>query len=220
MYDLDLCHLGNQCGPGIIIDDILNIRKKTLFMLGIYGFNNILNFLKEANYEKIYDKKYLKKEANNHVRHSKYGFTFNHEYKIENSNFTNYDAVKDRFDQKIKNFREMLKNPKKTVFINVVERVDTLQLEDMVNWLKDNKGNFHLIIFTDKDYTTKYQSEHLSIIRLKNTFCNWWVMPDKTKACLYEEMYNNFIKCLEKKTIVNNFPKNYKDTDYGKAHPA
>jgi len=34
MYQLELYHLGDQCEPGIIIDDILNIRQKTLFMLG------------------------------------------------------------------------------------------------------------------------------------------------------------------------------------------
>ena len=45
MYSVDLCHLGDNCEPGILINDILNIDKKTLFMLALYGFNNIVNYV-------------------------------------------------------------------------------------------------------------------------------------------------------------------------------
>ncbi len=38
----------------IIIEDILNIRKKTLFMLGIYEFNDIINFLSNNDNNKNY----------------------------------------------------------------------------------------------------------------------------------------------------------------------
>ena len=218
MYNLDLCHLGNQCAPGIIIDDILNIRKKTLFMLGIYHFNDILNFLKDGYYEKIYDRNYLENQGND-VKHTLYKFIFNHEFTIENWQITNYDAVKNRFDEKIRNFREMLQSNHKTIFINVAEDVDNLNIDGMLKWLKENKRNFHLIIITDRHYNTGYQSENLSIIKLGNSFRSWWSMSDKTKANLYEEMYSKFIKCLEQKNIENNFPKNYRDTEYGKTHP-
>ena len=59
MYSLNLYHLGDHCEPGIIINDILNIKTKTLFMLGVYSFNNIISYLNDNDYEKIYDKKYL-----------------------------------------------------------------------------------------------------------------------------------------------------------------
>uniref|UniRef100_A0A6C0LCY7 Papain-like cysteine peptidase n=1 Tax=viral metagenome TaxID=1070528 RepID=A0A6C0LCY7_9ZZZZ len=219
MYNLDLCHLGNQCAPGIIIDDILNVRKKTLFMLGIYHFNDILEFLKDGYYEKIYDRNFLENQENNNVRHSLYKFTFNHEFTIENWQITNYDLVKNRFDEKIRNFREMLHSNNKTIFINVFDNIDTLNIDGMLNWLRENKRNFHLIIITDKHYNTGYESENLSIIKLENSFSEWWNMSDNTKANLYQEMYNKFITCLEHKNIENNFPKNYMDTEYGRAHP-
>lgn len=218
MYNLDLCHLGNQCAPGIIIDDILNIRKKTLFMLGIYHFNDILEFLKNGSYEKIYDRNYLENQGND-VKHTLYKFIFNHEFTIENWQITNYDAVKNRFDEKIRNFREMLQSNHKTIFINVAEDIDNLNIDGMLKWLKENKRNFHLIIITDRHYNTRYESENLSIIKLENSFRGWWNMSDNTKVNLYQEMYNKFITCLEQKNIENNFPKNYKDTDYGKARP-
>jgi len=218
MYYFDLCHLGNQCAPGIIIDDILNIRKKTLCMLGIYHFNDILEFLKDGSYEKIYDRNYLETQGND-VKHTLYKFIFNHEFTIENWQITNYDAVKNRFDEKIRNFREMLQSNHKTIFINVAEDVDTLNIDGMLNWLKENKRTFHLIIITDRHYNTRHESENLSIIKLENSFRGWWNMSDNTKVNLYQEIYNKFINCLEHKNIENNFPKNYTDTEYGRAHP-
>lgn len=218
MYNLDLCHFGNQCAPGIIIDDILNIRKKYLFMLGMYDFNKILNFLKDDKYEKIYDKIYLKIDGND-VVHKLYDFVFNHEFKIENSTFTNYDAVKKRFDEKIGNFRKMLSSENKTVFITVAKDVDELKINDMLKWLKDHKKDFHLIIITDKEYSNKKESEYHSIIKLEKSFDRWWVMEDKHKVVLYKEMYNKFIACLKSKKIKNNFPERYANTEYGKSHP-
>lgn len=219
MYDLDLCHLGDKCAPGIIIDDILNIRKKCLFMLGKYSFNKILNYLQDDNYEKIYDKKLLEKCDNNIVKHKLYKFTLNHEFKIVDSKFTNYKDVKNRFKEKIKNFRQMLSSESKTVFINVTNDVDKLKLDDMLIWLKEHKKNFHLIIITDKEYSANGESEDHTIIKLENTCKKWWLMKDEEKAILYEEMYNKFIACLEYRNIENNFPKCYEDSEYGKAHP-
>lgn len=218
MYNLDLCHFGNQCAPGIIIDDILNICKKYLFMLGVYDFNKILNFLKDDKYEKIYDKTYLEIDKNC-VFHKLYNFTFNHEFKIENSNFTNYDTVKKRFDEKIVNFRKMLSSKNKTIFITVADYVDELKINDMLNWLKEHKKNFHLIIITDKKYSNKHESKDHTIIKIENTYKKWWLMEDKKKAIVYEEMYNKFIDCLKDRNIENNFPKCYKESEYGKAHP-
>ena len=55
IYKIDLCHLGDACAPGIIINHILNIKKKTLFMLAVYHFNDIITYLNDNNYENIYN---------------------------------------------------------------------------------------------------------------------------------------------------------------------
>jgi hypothetical protein len=53
MYTFDLCHLGDNCAPGIIMSECLNIRKKTLFMLGFYNFNDILKVFNIMRYTRI-----------------------------------------------------------------------------------------------------------------------------------------------------------------------
>ena len=219
MYNLDLCHFGNQCAPGILIDDILNIHKKTLFMLGIFRFNDILHYLNENNYENIYDKKCLVPNSNTDVVHTSYYFHFNHDYIIENSNFTNYDFVKKRFDVKIKNFRDMLANESKTIFINFCENIDTIDINGMLLWLQNNKKNFHLIIFTYNDYSSNYESNNLSIIKLQNNYGGWWDLNEQKKVILYNEIYEEFLNCLENANIENDFPKTYNNTYYGKIHP-
>jgi hypothetical protein len=52
MCSIELCHFGDHCEPGIIIDDILKQSKKCLFMLGVYNFNNIYKYLIDDDYEK------------------------------------------------------------------------------------------------------------------------------------------------------------------------
>ena len=56
---IDLYHFGDQCAPGIIINDILKQKNKKMFMLAVYIFNDILNYLTEFDLNSIYDKKYL-----------------------------------------------------------------------------------------------------------------------------------------------------------------
>jgi len=104
----DLLYFGDHCGPGIVIWDILNKRDKLLFMLGSFTFDNILLFLKDRNFNSIYDKNYLVNSKNknikpnitsglnqnvhfdnplydnplydNCIKHSKYNFNFLHDY--------------------------------------------------------------------------------------------------------------------------------------------
>ena len=55
----DLIDFGDNCLPHILVRDILFLKQKTLFTLGVYQFNNILKYLNEGNYEDIYKKEYL-----------------------------------------------------------------------------------------------------------------------------------------------------------------
>jgi len=214
MSKIDLCHFGEFCEPGIIINDILEINKKNLFMLGIYEFNNILTYLNDANYEKIYDKEFLiipePNSSITSVRHSLYNFRFNHDYKFRHSQIFNYDIVRNRFDIKIKNFREMLVDPKMCVFITFTINVDNLKINEMLEWLSLNKKTFHLIIFTNNDFSITYDSyKNLSIIKLKNSYQKWWVMNKMLKMNLYKEIYEKFINCLKECNIEHDFPLKY-----------
>jgi len=49
MTDIELCHFGEQFPPDIIINEILKINKKSLFMFPIYCFNDILFYLNNCN---------------------------------------------------------------------------------------------------------------------------------------------------------------------------
>jgi len=211
MNNIELCHFGDMCAPGIIINYILKQEVKTLFMLGKYSFNDILLYLEDCNYENIYNKDHLTILPNNEVKHTKYNFVFNHDYIIDKSNLTNYNIVRDRFNLKIKNFRNMLSSENICVFITFSVNVDSLKIEEMINWLKLNKKRFHLIIITNKEYISK-NILHVSIIKLNPSYEEYWLMDVKTKATLYKEIYEEFINCLKQNNIEHKFPLTYPGT--------
>ena len=215
---ISLYHLGDRCGPGIIIDDILKQKKKCLFMLGFYPFNDILHYLNDNHYENIYNKKYLLPDANDStfVYHTGYNFIFNHDYVTSNGEITNYDFVKQRFDLKIKNFREMLGEDNLCIFINFTDNVAELKIVDMLIWLNNHKKNFHLIIFTTNPDVSSYYSEHdrLSIIMLKKQYNSWFTLPKEEKMDLYREIYGEFLECLKVNHIIHDFPKSFEETHY------
>jgi hypothetical protein len=212
-YNVELCHFGDDCAPGIIIDDILNIHKKQLFMLGYYNLNDILSYLMDNNYMAIYDKNYLKNH-NQHVEHEKYRFIFNHDYKLENNEIINYDFIKNRFENKINNFEKNLRLEKFTIFINFSQNVDDIRILDVLNWLKNNKKNFHLMIFTSNHYSNYFSEPNLSIIKLSRDYQQWWNMEPEIKENVYKEIYEKFIEVCKNKNIHNNFPQTFRETNY------
>ena len=125
--DIELCHLGDDCASGIIIDDIIYQKKKLLFMLGEYNFNDIFNYLNDNKFEEIYNKDKLI-IVKNGVKHKDYNFLFNHDYVINNYTLTNYDFIKLRFDEKIKNFRGILASGNTCIFITFTKDIDKLFL--------------------------------------------------------------------------------------------
>jgi len=211
MYNVDLCHLGDACASGIIIDEILNIRKKTLFMLGMYQFNNILKYLHDGVYENIYNKDDLYIDV--HVKHRQYNFGFNHDYLIKDAEITNYDFIKARFDLKIKNFKESLVSPNKKLYITFTSIFNRLNITDMLEWLNKNAINYHLIIFTDNTNTSPCAQPNLSIIKVSK-FGGWWLFTPENKTVLYREIYEKFIDCCANLNIDHNFPKTFDETYY------
>jgi hypothetical protein len=205
LYMLELCHLGDDCAPGIIINDILKQKEKHLFMLGVYRFNDILLYLENCNYEKIYDNDDLIILPNNHVKHIKYNFVFNHDYKITNSQINNYDNIRDRFNKKINTFRQIITSENMCVFIVFTKEIENLKISNMLNFLSNNKKFFHIMIFTSKKNNIS-NSHCCSIINLKNNYEHWYKMDETCKKTLYEEIYEKFIDCLKVCNINHNFP--------------
>jgi len=210
-YAVDLCHFGEDCAPGIIINDILNQKDKLLFMLGNYRLNDILFYLKDGNYEKIYDKEDLIILPNNHVKHRTYNFVFNHEYRINRPELTNYEFVRNRFDLKITNFRTMLSSQTMCIFIVFTENVDQLNLTEMLEWLSINKKNFHLMIFTSTHFNTVSHSKFCSILKLTKDYTTWYkVCCQGDKIAIYKEIYDKFINCLNQRNIQHDFPLEFR----------
>jgi len=220
MYKIDLCHLGNNCEPGIIIDKILTINKKTLFMLGMYHFNNIISYLKDGCFENIYNKEFLSIRMNetNIVDHTKYKFAFNHDYKHDNSEITNYDFVKNRFDEKIQNFKTMLTSNTPTILINFSSHVHGMKISEMMQWFNENKiasKRIVLFIFTYNDFDlSKETIENVFIIKLQQTTCGWWKMEKSEQLILYQEIYEKFIQCCDQAFSNHDFPRTFLETGY------
>jgi hypothetical protein len=220
MYKIDLCHLGNNCEPGILIDKILKNNKKTLFMLGVYGFNNIIPYLKDGCFEDIYKKEYLSIRMNETsvVDHTKYKFGFNHDYKHDNSEITNYDFVKNRFDEKIQNFKTMLTTDTTTIIINFSSNINVMKIVEMMRWFNENKiavKKILLFIFTYNDFdVSKETIDNVFIIKLQNTFHSWWKMEKSEQFILYQEIYEKFIECCDKVVADHDFPRTFMETGY------
>ena len=211
---VELCHLGDNCAPGIIINDILHIRQKCLFMLGLYNFNDILFYLNDNDFENIYNREHLVNESNVWIYHNVYKFIFNHDYHLENGEITNYDFIKDRFDIKIKNFREMLSSDNTCVFISFTENINYIEIGGMLYWLTLNKKKFHLMIFTNNTYNSTFSPEHLSIIKLDTSYEKWYEKDSGYKYILYKEIYEKFIHHLHIHNISNDFPKTFESINF------
>ena len=204
-----LVHFGNCCAPGIIINDILNIKGKQLFQLGVYNFNDILEYLKESKYEEIYDKSHLffdnvkitefyshlnEYKTGPSILNKKYNFKFNHDYVMQDYKIMNYKFIVDSFNTKIKNFKECLEIESKIIFI-VFTNID-IKVFEMIKLLKEKTNNwFKLVVFTNNKSLNCY-FEKAKLIYLNNEYDNWFLKSPKDRLILYAEIYNKFYKTV------------------------
>lgn len=235
---INFVHFGNQCAPGIIINEILGNKQKNLFQLGIYEFDNIYKYLVDESYESIYDNKYLVICKDNgeeispticpsqtvgfqhekKVTHTKYGFVFNHDYNY-NSNYelTNYNFIVDIFNQKISNFKEILYSQNNFVYF-IVFTFQHIMIDRMIEYLLTKRKHFKLIIFTsqhnianDLISNNKY-IEYYTVIKLDRQLTRWYKLEGTNKNDLYAEIYNKFLLVDD---LISYLPK-FEDTVYGK----
>ena len=163
----DIIDFGDNCLPHILIRDILFLKQKTLFTLGIYGFNDILNYLKDETYEDIYKKEYLTYNgapiADFHSKYqfytqspkiinTKYNFGFMHHFNLDVSTncINNYDYVVGQFNTKIAEFKNYLASDKRKIFVNCsfYNSIETIKIDEMIETLnKLTQSKYYIFIY-------------------------------------------------------------------------
>lgn len=211
-----LCHFGDQCGPGILINDILCIREKNLFQLAIYGFNDIIRYLKNWNLYDIYDINYLctpngeklqvhpdisekRYHGVQEIRHSIYNFLFNHNYHVSDDLYIlNYHFNMETFNEKIKNFQTNISDEENFIyFINFSNNPDIPKVDQMVELLLQKRNNFKIILFTcsserAEQINQNRHKEYYQVILLSISYESWWTKDLNGRYELYKEIYEKF----------------------------
>ena len=213
-----LHHLGNNCAPGIIINDILGIKQKSLFMLLFIPFWSMVDYITNDNLEEIHDFDHWIIE-NGAARHTKYKFGFNHECKFnDQKELINADKIHARFTEKIDYFRG--NDPQKVyVYIHFThqcmdEEFYTPYIHRLVSWFQQQNRNFHILVFTDNAANLDKGSEHVHVAFLDTNWDQWWE-PTRKKA-LYATIYSTFLAAMAAHVTPNHaFPKSFEETPIG-----
>jgi len=240
----DVLYFGNDCLTSIIISDILQQKRKLLFSLGVFPFNNILQFLKEKHWWTITDKQYLK-PMNNHnkdgiqfkneessfahisfgemhkmIVHTKYNFIFNHDYiySEEDNTILNYEFIERIYNEKINNNWILFTNDNPLIFISFMDNTNDIvnTLDEMIEVLNSyiNK-KYYLFIFT-KENTIQTTHENVIFIILKNDYRDWYKVDLSTKNIIYKEIYDSFYNTTQALQLNHHFPT-FEESNYYKA---
>ena len=180
-------------------------------MLARYGFNDIIQYLNDNTLENIYDKQYLKVLSITDVKHTKYNFVFNHDYKITNGIITNYDNIVERFKEKINDWKNMcVDKTSPTIFIHcsIKENLNELHITKMMTALRNQRpeGPNYMFIFTDKDDIT-VDIENVTIIPITGErICYPWELSGDKRKNAERHVYSKFIDALKMNNIEHKFP--------------
>jgi hypothetical protein len=218
LNNVTLFYFGDHCEPSMLIDFILKIKTKNMFMLGWYLFNDNLNYLEDDNLKDIYSKKYLKvknyQSSLHEIVHTKYNFLFNHDFKCdEKGNIINYDHIKERFDEKIENFKLLYNNnSKKKIFISFSENITDNDYDKFIDFFDSNT---YLLQFTNSNLKPNKKYKNIKIIKLENNYQIWYKLepldapssiedifkyadnPQYPRYKLYKEVYEKFINYVK-----------------------
>jgi hypothetical protein len=225
----DIIDFGDNCLPHILIKEILFLKQKTLFTLGVFGFNDILKYLKNENMEEIYEKELLtydNKPIENFydkykfytqspkIINTKFNFGFLHHfnYDVSNNCINNYDFVVEQFNNRIREFKNIIHNEKKLIFVNFAfySSLKNMKIDEMMNTLNGmiTKKYYMFIFLYDyerlsnnineeyDDFCKELFNKHnnIKIIFLKSDFSDWWKQTENVKRILYGEMCQGFLK--------------------------
>lgn len=218
MSQPELIHFGEQCAPGIIINDILGQKRKNLFQMGFYSFNGILAYLTQNQLETIYQPDLLVNASNQPLagiksvvskyghsgqtvaRHRQYGFGYNHDFIVENNTITNHNFAVALYQEKIRNFLADLASPAPKVFITFTQNVTPLSITPMVELLRARLSScrFVLLIFTPGNEPSPVAPPEVEIIRLERQFDKWWEINMPQREPLYRSIYTKFHSAMTK----------------------
>lgn len=221
--EIEFLHFGERCGPYIIINLMLKNNKKTLFQLGVYPFNTIVNILEDEKFDDIINLEYIryngnkvdfleidKKKAYSHCSaftNIKYeGLQLQHDYELEENTIINYNFINESHNIKKTNFYNSIKNNNFLCFICLLFSTNILDLEfeKMVYILKHKYSieSFIITIFTnDKDGISKLPSnlpKEYEIIFVENDYRIDIYESDEYRINLYKDMWEKFRDVLKK----------------------
>jgi hypothetical protein len=215
-------HFGERCHPFIIINMILGINVKTLFQLGIYPFNILIQILHDETFDDIINPQYLKSENYNKLKYldvdilnnychnntilcnTKYdGLKLVHDYDCENDTIINYNFIQNSHKLKQKNFYEYIQSGDFLCFITFLfeSNLKDLQYEKMSNVLFEKYGvkDFIIIIFTnDTNPIPENIPKCYEIIILNDEYRDDIHRSDEYRTTIYKEIWEKF-RCVMKK---------------------
>ena len=135
------------------------------------------------------------------IFHTKYNFEFVHDYQYNpgTNTVSNYNYIKNKYEKKIKNFKELLNNNNKlilTVYQPLcTSKYKTLQIDDMMITLKEKYPNkiFFLIIFTDSKIIDS-NLDNVYVEKLKLELLYHWFNTDNGSN---KEINSKYQKIIE-----------------------
>lgn len=234
--EIDFLHFGERCGPYIIINVLLDIHKKTLFQLGVFPFNTIIQVLKDEKFEDIINTNYLTynekcvsfleddtfenfTHESKNLKNEKYqGLFLAHDYAIEgdDNKIINYNFIQKQHKIKISNFYESIRSGKFLCFIcySFDTSIDNFLYDEMVDVLKNkyNIEDFVIIIFTNENINDKLKlniPKEYEIIFVDD-YKNDIMMDTPYRLNLYRDMWEKFRFAMNKYGYTfNDFDNDY-----------
>ena len=200
---------------------ILQNHKKTLFQLGIFPFNTIVQILEEAQFNDIINLDYLRLNGNKvdylendtfhnyaHVNsnctHTKYkNLELVHDYAFDGNTITNKKFIEASHKLKIQNFYNDIKaNNKYMCFITFLfdSKLVDLEFKKMVDVLK-NKYNIKkliILIFTNEKNIIQDLPKEYEIITIENEYRDDIWRETEYKVNLYKDIWEKFRSTLKK----------------------
>ena len=215
--EYELVDFGSNCLPSVLIRNILGNPTKSLFMLGLYPFNDILSYLEEGDLEAIYCPSSLRYQGNpvstsddiqhyehdNGIENIKLNFAHLHEYAVdkETLTLTNYEFVKKGFDEKIFQFKTLYDNYKIPIFIHFQidsQPISSLKIREMVLCLTRRiSKRFYLFIFSNSHVKETSCFTCVKYVYLdRPDYDRWWQSdtPLEQKMGIYKEMYEKYME--------------------------
>lgn len=216
----NLLYFGDNCGPGILISWLFNFNTPLPFQLMVTNAKAI-NEIIQDDFKYIIEKEYLldkdKKSIEffendinkyNHesmIYHSKYDIIINHDFYLKDGKILNYNFIKKSWDDKIKNFNELIADTKYKFFINFP--VFKIDLNDHINFLelvksKYSASNVYILIFNPL-INENHIKQNIYLIKLDIYDYNiWW---NDNLAIKYDSMLEIYTKFCNIINTIDDF---------------